>query len=31
MDFDGVWTLYFAAGNADNEFRSFAQEVVEAM
>ena len=31
MDFDGVWTLYFAAGNADNEFRSFAQEVVVAM
>ena len=28
MEFDGVWSLFFAAGKADNEFRSFAQEAV---
>ena len=28
MEFDGVWSLFFAAGNANNEFRSFAQEAV---
>ena len=28
MDFDGVWSLFFAAGYADNEFCSFAQEAV---
>ena len=31
MEFDEVWTLSFAAGNADNEFRSFAQEAVVAL
>ena len=31
MEFDGVGTLSFAAGNADNEFRSFAQEAVVAL
>ena len=28
---NGVGTLSFAAGNADNEFRSFAQEAVVAL
>ena len=31
MEFNGVGTLSFAAGNADNEFRSFAQEAVVAL
>ena len=31
MVFDGMWTLSFAADNADNEFRSFAQEAVVAL
>ena len=28
MEFDGEWSLFFAAGNADNEFQSFAQGAV---
>ena len=31
MEFDGVWTLSFAADNADNEFHSFTQEIVVAL